>query len=267
MLRGVSMLCLIAPVHVFLAPIARPHAPIVLRARLPAIVASESDDYYRTLGVGEDAGYDEIMDAYMELNEKYAGDDARLADLETAKDKVLDLKLRARMEGSLQATYDGMQAREDRPPTPTTPIMEIVNDYRKKLFGLPAKADALRIIGLLGGLTAATWVAPTTAGTILLINTVSAMGFMYNRGEPDVPRDDFGQIGEIRPMKPKPFMLTSGIALACWLFGFIRAKQIIAMMVQAPRGLELVLRTSLISCTLMIPCLFVKVQPLFENDY
>lgn len=41
----------------------------------------------------------------------------------------------------------------------------------------------------------------------------------YNRGEPDVPRDDFGQIGEIRPMKPKPFMLTGAITLLCWLNG------------------------------------------------
>jgi len=265
---------LVSPAHFFLAQPARPcassrsRAPSVLRARVPIGLASEEDEgYYRALGLSDDAGYDEITDAHMRLTEQYAGDQARVDQLDEAKDKVLALMLRKRMEGSLKAEYGGQMAREDRPPVPKTPIWEIVNEFRKKTVGLPARRDALNIFGLIGGLTFATWLAPTTAGTIMLINTVSAMGFMYNRGEPDVPRDDFGQIGEIRPMKPKPFMLTAAITAACWIAGYVRAKRAIALMAAAPQSLELVLRTTFISAFLIVPCLFVKVQPLFENDY
>ena len=48
---------------------------------------------------------------------------------------------------------------------------------------------------------------------------------------------------------------------------FVRAKQMVALMAAVPRGFEVVLRTTLISAFLIVPCLFVKVQPLFENDY
>ena len=117
---------------------------------------------------------------------------------------------------------------------------------------------------LLGGLTIASWLAPTTAGTILLLNVASAMGFIYNRGEAEVPRDDFGQIGEIRPMKPKPFALTVAITASIWIAGFLKAKQMVAAVADPPRGLEVILRTTLISCGLIVPSLFVKVHPLFD---
>lgn len=35
-----------------------------------------------------------------------------------------------------------------------------------------------------------------------------------------VPRDDFGQVGEIRPMKPKPMALTVGVIATMWFSGF-----------------------------------------------
>eukprot|EP00965_Chrysotila_dentata_P205202 6182815-Pleurochrysis_carterae.AAC.6 len=37
------------------------------------------DNYYRTLGISEDASYDEIMDAYIALTETYSEDAKRLA--------------------------------------------------------------------------------------------------------------------------------------------------------------------------------------------
>jgi len=262
---------LVSPAHFFLAQPARPcassrsRAPSVLRARVPIGLASEEDEgYYRALGLSDDAGYDEITDAHMRLTEQYAGDQARVDQLDEAKDKVLALMLRKRMEGSLKAEYGGQMAREDRPPVPKTPIWEIVNEFRKKTVGLPARRDALNIFGLIGGLTFATWLAPTTAGTIMLINTVSAMGFMYNRGEPDVPRDDFGQIGEIRPMKPKPMALTVAVTATGWLWGYRRAKALLLTGAVAPWVPEIVLRTTMVSFALSIFALFVKAHDIFE---
>jgi hypothetical protein len=251
------------------AMVGRP--PVSLRAprlaQLPplAIVMSEdAGSSYRVLGLPEDATYDQIMDAYIELSERYVDDVPRMAALDAAKEKVLDDRLRQRMSGSLQASYDGMTAREDRPEPVKTPWWVIANDIRKKLFELPTPKYALQVFAILGGLTLATWLAPSTAGTILLINVVSGMGFIYNRGQPEVVRDDFGQIGEIRPMQPKPFALTAAITFVFWMAGFLKAKQMIAAMASPPRGLEAILRTTLISGGLIIPALFVKVHPVFE---
>jgi len=135
------------------------------------------------------------------------------------------------------------------------------------MFQRPSPKHALQVVGLLGGLSLAGWIAPNTAQTTLLINTVSAMGFMYNRGEADVVRDDYGQIGEIRPMKKKPMAFTAAITSIFWFWGFFKAKRIMSLMVNAPRGIEVVLRTSLISCALILPCLFVKVQWVEDEFY
>jgi len=144
------------------------------------------------------------------------------------------------------------------------PIWVKANDLRKKLFERPSPKYALNVLALLGGLSLATWCAPSTAGTILIINTVSAMGFIYNRGEAEVVRDDFGQIGEVRPMKPKPFILTAAITAFFFAVGYVRAKQVVAMMANPTRGIEPVLRVTLISVGLTLPSLFVKVHPVFD---
>lgn len=216
------------------------------------------------LGLSTDSTYDQIMDAHLDLTERYQDDLPRIASLDGAKEKVLDYILRQRMAGSLQASYEGMTAAEDRPPPKKTPLWVHANDFRKKLFVMPSLKYTGQVFLLLGGLTVASWLAPNTAGTILLLNVVSAMGFIYNRGEAEVPRDDFGQIGEIRPMEPKPFALTVAIVASIWFAGFIKAKQIAATVANPTRGLEVILRTTLISVGLIIPSLFVKVHTIFD---
>ena len=119
------------------------------------------------------------------------------------------------------------------------------------------------MIGLLGGLSLASWISPNSAGTILLINVMSGMGFMYNRGQPDVVRDDFGQIGEVRPMKPKPMALTCGITFTLWMWGYFKAKRLVALAV-IPKGVEGIVRGTLISGALAIAALFVKPHGLFD---
>ena len=132
---------------------------------------------------------------------------------------------------------------------------------------MPTPKYALQVVGLLGGLTLCAWIAPNTAQTTALINTVSGMGFMYNRGEAEVVRDDYGQIGEIRPMKPKPFALTCAITGLIWLGAFIRTNQMMAMLPSTPpRGLALLVRTTIVSLGLMVPALLVRVHGVFPND-
>ena len=179
-LRACVLATLLAPVHVFFAG-PRALTPRAVRhpaLRVPAVVASDEDmtSAYRTLGLTDEATYDEIMDTYVELSEAYAADPARLGALEKAKEAVLDDRLRQRMAGTLKANYEGMQSIDDRPPEKRTPIWVHANNFRKKMILKPSPKYALNVFAILGGLTFATWLAPTTAGTILLINVASGMG-------------------------------------------------------------------------------------------
>ena len=270
-LRSALLLLLARPVHVFMVARSRSFlassAP-ALRAR--PLFAMEEEEAYRLLGIPEGAGYDEITNAFEDLSERYASEPARVATLEEAKDKVINIMLQRRMSGAA-AQYSGGTAREDIKAPPKTPIWEIANAWRKRVIIIPTPKYALQVIGLMGGLALSAWVAPSTASTTALINTVSGMGFMYNRGEAEVVRDDFGQIGEIRPMKPRPFGLTVGIAAFVWILASIKTNKMmgaIAMATgsQAPKGLALIVRTTYVSLGLMIPALFVRVMGVFPED-
>ena len=131
-LRACVLATLLAPVHVFFAG-PRALTPRAVRhpaLRVPAVVASDEDmtSAYRTLGLTDEATYDEIMDTYVELSEAYAADPARLGALEKAKEAVLDDRLRQRMAGTLKANYEGMQSIDDRPPEKRTPIWVHANN-------------------------------------------------------------------------------------------------------------------------------------------
>jgi len=247
-------------------PAVRQLAVPALRARPLVSQATEDTDPYRTLGITEDAGYDEINDAFDDLAGQYANDASRLATLEAAKDAVVNNMLQRRMAGAA-ASYEGMLALEDRKAPPKTPIWVIANDFRKRVILMPTLAYAGKVLGLMGGLAVAAWIAPSTAQTASLVNTLSGMGFMYNRGEAEVPRDDFGQIGEIRPMKPRPMALTCTITALVWLFATLRTKHMLALLPgRPPKGLDTILRTSFVTVGLLVPALFLKVQGFFPND-
>ena len=187
-------------------------------------IADDEESALRKLGLDEDATYDQITETCEDLKDLYKDDPARVADLEAAMQTVLDIRLRKRMAGTLKANYEGQLSVDDRPVVPKTPIWVHANEFRKKCIELPTPKYALQVFGILGGFSIASWIAPSTAGvcpaalfsflcisrmpsssrrsrwsgaltcggacllpgTILLINTVSGMGFVYNRGEPPV---------------------------------------------------------------------------------
>ena len=64
----------------------------------PAGPSEEAQALYRMLGIAEDADYDEIVGAYDKLCEKYEGQTKRLIKLQVAKDKILEDRLRQRMQ-------------------------------------------------------------------------------------------------------------------------------------------------------------------------
>lgn len=279
MLMRMTLVAFLAPACAFLAParpLATPRQFALSPARLPPLrcargvrLMTDDEDLggaFRQLGIMEDATYDEITDSFMELSETYAGDDARLATLEAAKEKVLDARLRQRMAGA-KAQYAGGVAVEDRPPPPRIPVFTQVYEQLKPLFLFPNLRHSMQVTGLIGGLTVACWVSPNLVSTALLLNIASAMGYIYNRGEEDPVRDDFGQIGEIKPMKPKPFLLTCAIAGGCFLSGWWKTRQM-TLAGTAPGWMPMpVLRVTLVSAQLIVCALFLKVQTVFDDVY
>lgn len=233
-----------------------------VRARPPPVMLGdrpmETEQACRTLGVDESAGYEEIVTRFDELEAIYGGDTTKLEELQRAKDTILDSILRQRMEGSLKAQYKGGVAREDLPKPTRPPIWNTLNEHRKKLFEFPSRKHAVKVFSLLLGASLVAWVNPRQAGLLLMLSTVSAFGFMYNRGEREPVRDEFGEIGEIKPMQKKPCALAAAITATIWFWGYFMAKQLVSQ-----PGLEMVMRTTLISCALIVPSLFVKVHPVF----
>ena len=77
----------------------RPRATIALQA-------ADGDEAlglaYRTLGIAEDATYDEITEAHIELSERYVGDSPRLADLDDAMERVVNEIMRRRLRGEMR---------------------------------------------------------------------------------------------------------------------------------------------------------------------
>lgn len=231
----------------------------------PAVALAEDEggdtDPYRQLGISEDASYSEIMDAFIALSEKYGGDAPRVRLLEAAKEKILDNRLRQRMSGALRPAVS--ESPFDAKPKKVTPPWKIAYRFACKMFEFPTREYATKVLTLMFGMLAMCWYRPHFSSTCLLINVVSGLGYMYNRGETEARRDENGQIGEIRPMVPKPFYLSCAIVTGIWFAGFFSAKNLIARAVTPPWVPELVLRATLITLGLTFTSLFVKVRPLF----
>ena len=62
---------------------------------------------YRQLGISEDATYEEVNAAYDSLVLKYKGDVKAKTRLSVTRDKVFELRLKQRVDGSLKISAEG----------------------------------------------------------------------------------------------------------------------------------------------------------------
>ena len=202
----------------------------------------------------------------IELTEPCGGDEACVARFDSAKEKILDDRLRARMSGSLGAAagVEQVAAAFDRPPPKRTMPWVYIPRIARKVFAMPTKKWAIQVVGLLGGLTFAAWCSPSSVGSVLLLNTLSCAGWMYNRGTPDVVRDDQGQIGEVRPMKLKPAIMAFGLTACMWFAGNNAATKMVASGAIDPK-LRTLMRTTIISMYYIVGTLFIQCHDVFER--
>lgn len=165
---------------------------------------------YRSLGVSEDATYEEVEEAVKRLEIKFADEPKKKMMLEVYKDRIFEDRLRRRVAG------------EYTPKVKVSPYEKPV--VKKKLFVLPRwlkdlvqfpsreymqKTTLIMMIFVVLG-----FATPTLAGSCMAMAFIASMGFLYNRGLPDVVRDDYGNPGEVRPVKHKIVLITVLISLA-----------------------------------------------------
>lgn len=165
---------------------------------------------YRVLGVSEDATYEEVDDAVKRLSIKYADDRKKLMMLDVYKDKIFEDKLQKRMSGAL--TPKVKESPYERKPVPKKRFA--VPEWAKGILKFPDFRYFRRTGIIMGIFVVLGFVTPTLAGSCMAMAFIAAAGFLYNRGLPEPVRDDYGAIGEVRPVKHKVVLKTVLINLA-----------------------------------------------------
>mmetsp|Transcript_22363 Transcript_22363/g.55920 ORF Transcript_22363/g.55920 Transcript_22363/m.55920 type:complete len:293 (-) Transcript_22363:63-941(-) len=152
---------------------------------------------YRIFGVTEDAPYEEVEQAYKDLVAENEGNEKYCMQLEMMKEKIFDDRLYARMAGSLKAKV--AESPFDRKFVEKKDPWYSKIAWLAKIVRMPKQKYAIQVSILMSCFIVAGIFAPQLASTTMGFGFLSAMGFLYNRGTPDVVRDDMGNPGESRP--------------------------------------------------------------------
>lgn len=174
--------------------------------------SSNEANPYRALGVGEDATYEQVDEAVKRLSIKYADDRKKLMMLDVYKDKIFEDKLQQRMSGAL--TPKIKESPYERKPIPKKRFT--VPEWAKDIFKIPDLKYTRKTGIIMGIFIVLGFVTPTLAGSCMAMAFIAAAGFLYNRGLPEPARDEYGAIGEVRPVKHrivgKTVLINLGVA-------------------------------------------------------
>lgn len=177
----------------------------------------EGPNPYRALGVGENATYEEVEAAVASLSVKYADDRKKLMMLDVHKDRIFEDRLQARMSGRLAAKvkespYDKKIVKKKRFVVPV---------WLEGTVKLPNVAYLKRTAIIMGIFVVLGFATPTLVGSCMGMAFISAAGFLYNRGLPEPVKDEYGGVGEVRPVKHKIVLKTLliNLAMAAVFFG------------------------------------------------
>ena len=165
---------------------------------------------YRSLGVSEDATYEEVEEAVKRLEIKYKSEPKKKMMLEVYRDRIFEDRLRKRVSG------------EYKPKVKVSPYEKVVKKkpffrlpkWAKEVVQLPSKKYMKRTTLVMMIFVVLGFLTPTLAGSCIAMAFIASMGFLYNRGLPDVARDEYGNVGEVRPVKHKVLLATVLINLA-----------------------------------------------------
>lgn len=165
---------------------------------------------YRELGVGEDATYDDVEQAVKKLSIKYADDRKKLMMLDVYKDQIFEDRLQQRMSGALIPKVK--ESPYERKPVPKKRF--VLPEWAKGIFLLPDFPYVKKTGLIMAFFVFLGFITPTLAGSSIAMAFIAAAGFLYNRGLPEPVRDEYGYVGEVRPVKHKIVLKTLLINLA-----------------------------------------------------
>ncbi|KAK4533912.1 hypothetical protein CCYA_CCYA20G4794 [Cyanidiococcus yangmingshanensis] len=238
--------------------------------------SEDGSNPYRALGVSESATFEEIQAAFENLKIKYADDMKQLTKLEVLRDKIFDDKLRRRLQGKLQGIVreSPLEKRfRQQPWWKTTWIGQQITTPGGLLHGIfkvPDMKYFRRTTIIMGILAILGLLVPRFATSALPIACMTSMAFLYNRGQPEVRRDEFGNIGEVRPLDRPAALKAIGIVLILGGLGFVFAYGIVSFL-----NLEQAIATgfvpewlqpagvvsALVTLGMWFACTFFQVQP------
>lgn len=144
---------------------------------------------YETLGVTENASFEEIQEAKKQLTQKYKQDSKLLENLEAAYDAIIMERLRLRQEGKIKVP-DPIRFAEKSPEapsnfTPTPPKLPPV--WLTRLVDTPSVSDILWPAGLFLTLGVLSILAPSATSnnflSLLMAFGFSACVYFLNRKE------------------------------------------------------------------------------------
>ncbi|GMH51786.1 hypothetical protein TrVE_jg12227 [Triparma verrucosa] len=172
----------------------------------------EGAKLYRTLGVSEDATYEEITEAAQGLESKYSTDLKKKIKITVTREKIMELRLRQRVSGNLavdswardmdsaEKTLASRKKVQFKPPAWTSGVMVMPDQVHLKSTST-----------YLGGTSLGCLLLPNLSTSFIMLASMCSLGLLYNRGAPDVPKDDMGQPGEVRSPNPVSVGLTVGL--------------------------------------------------------
>jgi len=180
---------------------------------------------YRTFGVTEDAPYEEVEAAYKELVAENKDDEKYCIKLEMMKEAIFDDRLKARMSGALKSKIQDspFEAKLQEKKEPWWSKIA----WLKNLVKMPTKKYTIQLSALMSAFIIAGILAPQLASTTMGFGFLSAMGFLYNRGTPDIRRDDMGNPGESRPANYGALGKTVGLCMIGGGLGFAFAQVLV----------------------------------------
>ncbi|MEB3160479.1 MAG: CPP1-like family protein [Synechocystis sp.] len=142
---------------------------------------------YQTLGIPEDATFDDIQAVKTRLLREYQGNTQLLDQVEAAYDAIIMERLRLRQEGKIKVPEKiRFPERQVDPPAKSTPTITMPSAPAWLAISLdqPSRNDILLPAGVFAALTAFSWLSQDPSGSLqslLLVIGVFANIFFLNR--------------------------------------------------------------------------------------
>jgi len=185
---------------------------------------SPGSNPYRMFGITEDADYEEVESAYRRMCAKYAEDPKMMMKVEINKEAIMEDRLQKRMKGL--TTPKVKESPFERKPVKKRRF--VVPKFLRGIVRLPDRAHLRRVSTLLGVFAIMPFFLPTLSSSFMAISGMSSLGFLYNRGLPEEPKDDMGRPGAVRPVEKNLVLKTIGLVCVFGGLGFGLAKIILS---------------------------------------